>query len=259
MKIGGFGRIADYESIKAAGFDYAELDLPEIEELSEEAFAEFAEKVKTIGFPVLTGSRALPIATPWFFTDSFSMDTYHSYMEKACSRAALLGIKKIIIGNGKARWLLDRKSIKKEQNFINLLSLFADCCEKNGIEMILEPLGPDYSNYINTLPEAVRVCKEAGNPNLFTMADLRHLYRGGESYEDIVTCSSFLKHVHIDYPLTFPDRPFPTPNDGFNYAPFLDAVKRAGYDDTLTIEADTPADWNTAYNQAKLVLEALPV
>ena len=34
MKIGGFGRIADYEKIKAAGFDYAELELPEIEELS---------------------------------------------------------------------------------------------------------------------------------------------------------------------------------------------------------------------------------
>ena len=76
MKIGGFGHIADYERIAAAGFDYAELDLPEIEELSDEAFEAFCAKLKEVGFPVLTGSRALPIAAPWFFTEDFSMEAY---------------------------------------------------------------------------------------------------------------------------------------------------------------------------------------
>ena len=27
MRLGGFGRIADYDNIRQAGFDYAELDL----------------------------------------------------------------------------------------------------------------------------------------------------------------------------------------------------------------------------------------
>ena len=121
--------------------------------------------------------------------------------------------------------------------------------------MILEPLGPDYSNYINTLPEAVRVIQAAENDNLFIMADLRHLYRGGEPYQDIVDCAPYLHHVHIDYPDTFPARPFPTPGDGFDYAPFLDAVKRAGYDDTLTIEADIPDDWKAAHDGLARVLE----
>lgn len=257
MKIGGFGRIADYEKIKAAGFDYAELDLPEIEELSNEAFEAFCEKVKQENFPVLTGARALPIAEPWFFTDRFSLEEYRDYMVKACARAKRLGIQKIIIGNGKARWLLDETSMQKESNFIELLSLFSKICGENGIEMILEPLGPDYSNYINTLPEAVRVVKAAGNDNLFIMADLRHLYRGGESFEDIVDCVDYLHHVHIDYPETFPARPFPTAEDGFDYALFLDAVKRSGYDDTLTIEADVPDNWNDAYQKAMKVLESV--
>ncbi len=34
MKLGGFGRIADYDHIQQVGFDYAELDIPEIEALS---------------------------------------------------------------------------------------------------------------------------------------------------------------------------------------------------------------------------------
>lgn len=257
MKLGGFGRIADYDAIRAAGFDYAELDLPELEELSDEAFEAFREKVEKTGFPVLTGARALPIAEPWFFTKNYSLDAWRGYMAHACERAARLGIQKIIIGNGKARWLLDETSIQKERNFLDLLRLFSAYCKDYGMEMILEPLGPDYSNYINTLPEAVRVVKAAGNDNLFIMADLRHLYRGGEAYEDIVDSASYLHHVHVDYPEVFPARPYPTPEDGFDYAPFLTAVKRAGYDDTLTIEADVPADWKTAHDQAVRVLEAV--
>ena len=45
MKFGGFGNIKDYQEIKAAGYDYAELDMPEIEELSEEDFNSFYEVV----------------------------------------------------------------------------------------------------------------------------------------------------------------------------------------------------------------------
>lgn len=257
MKLGGFGHIADYEAIQAAGFDYAELDLPEIEELSEEAFEAFCRKVREAGFPVLTGARALPLAAPWFFTDAYDPNEWRGYMERACERAARLGIKKIILGNGKARWLLDEHSIEKEQNFIDTLSAFASAAKKYGIEMILEPLGPDYSNYVNTLPEAVRVIHTAGNDNLFLMADLRHLWRGGESNADIPTCAEYLRHVHVDYPCVFPARPYPRTDDGFDYAPFLNAVKEAGYDDTLTIEADVPTDWKAAHDEAVRVLEAV--
>lgn len=257
MKLGGFGHLADYDAIRAAGFDYAELDLPEIEALPEEDFEAFLKKVQAAGFPVLTGARALPLAEPWFFTDAYDKNAWRGYMARACERAGRLGIQKIILGNGKARSLLDETSIQREQNFLDELSAFADYAAAQGIEMILEPLGPEYSNYINTLPEAVRVIRAAGNDNLFLMADLRHLYRGGESFEDIVSCAEYLRHVHVDYPGVWPARPYPTPEDDYDYAPFLEAVKRSGYDDTLTIEADVPEDWQSAHDRAVKVLEAV--
>jgi len=71
MKLGGFGFIADYEKISAAGYDYAELDMPEIEALSEEEFKRFREHVERLGFPVISGARILPVSTPLFFTDGF--------------------------------------------------------------------------------------------------------------------------------------------------------------------------------------------
>jgi sugar phosphate isomerase/epimerase len=254
MKLGGFGRIKDYEDIAKSGFDFAELDVPEIADLPENEFQAFLGKVKEIGFPVLTGSRALPLSDPWFFTDQYDKEKFRDFMDTACRRSAQLGIRKIILGNGKARYLLTEDSIKLENNFIETLRLYAEYADRYGIEMILEPLGPDYSNYLNTLPAAAEAVRKAGNPNLFIMADLRHLQLGNEPYEDIEKCARLVHHIHVDYPGTFPERYFPRTDDGFDYTPFLDEVKKIGYSDTLTIEADVPSDWKKAYADAYAVL-----
>ena len=64
MKFGGFGNVKDYRDIKQAGYDFAELDMPEIEELSDDDFASFVRVVKQENFPVLTGARILPVKEP---------------------------------------------------------------------------------------------------------------------------------------------------------------------------------------------------
>lgn len=255
MKLGGFGRIADYDNIRQAGFDYAELDVPEIEALPEAQFCAFCDKVHETGFPVPTGARALPIAEPWFFTDYFCVMDYKEYLEHACKRAKLLGMGRIIIGNGKARLLIDETSIRYESRFIDFMHMFAEIAGDHGVEVILEPLGPMYSNYINTLPEAVRIIHEVGMPNLFTMADLRHLVWAKEPLADIVAYADYVHHIHMDYPTSYPARSFPKAEDDFDYTEFLGAVKKSGYQGTLTIEADIPEDWKRAYIDAAAILK----
>ena len=254
MKLGGFGFIADYEKINAAGFDYAELDMPEIEGLSEERFGHFRNSVEKFGFPVLTGSRVLPIATPLFFVDGFAPMELKKYLIKTCKRAHTLGIRKVILGNGKARSLLSDEDIKKERVFIDFLHMLADITGNNGQKLILEPLSPKYSNYINTVPEAVRVINEVNMPNVFTMADLRHMVWSKESFRSLIDYADYIHHIHIDYPLSHPERNYPRADDDFDYSDFLMALKESKYDDTLTVEADIPEDWNNAHKQAIEVL-----
>lgn len=254
MKLGGFGRMADYKKIKKAGFDYAELDIPEIEALSAGEFEAFVGQVREEAFPVLSGARALPVADPWFFTDKFRMDEYKNYLENACKRAHILGITKIIIGNGKARWLTDEACKQKEGRFIDFMKMFAEIAGKNGLEVILEPLGPKYSNYINTIPEAVEVIKKVDMPNLYTMADLRHLIWSGEALEDISAYTSYIHHIHVDYPLAYPGRPFPRKADDYDYTAFLEELKKSGYRGDMTIEADIPDDWDKSWQEAVEVL-----
>ena len=92
-------------------------------------------------------------------------------------------------------------------------------------------------------------------PNLFTMADLRHLVWAKEPLADIVSYSAYVHHIHLDYPISYPERSFPNIDDDFDYKEFLDVIKESGYQGTLTIEADIPKDWKRAYRDAAAVLQ----
>lgn len=257
MKLGGFGFIADYKPIGQAGYDYAELDMPEIEALNDKEFGQLKDTVAATGFPVLTGARILPITAPTFFVDGFRPNELAPYLKKSCKRSASLGIRKVILGNGKARSLQSPEDIGKETVFFDLLRMMAEIAGENGQEMILEPLGPRYSNYINTLPEAVRVIEQISMPNLFTMADLRHMVWSDEPFRDLVDYAHYIHHIHVDYPTSYPERKYPAASDGYAYADFLQMLTESQYDDTLTIEAEVPKDWKKAFQNAMEVLGGL--
>ena len=257
MKLGGFGLIEHYESISAAGYDYAELDMPEIEALSNDAFVQFKDKTASVGLPVLIGARILPIAVPTFFIDGFKPSKLAPYLKHSSKRAAELGIKKVILGNGKARMLPNLASIKNEAAFLELLRMMSEISGENDQEMILEPLGPQYSNYINTLEEAVEIISRVNMKNLYIMADLRHMLWSKESLDDLSSFVNYVHHVHVDYPLSFPERGYPCAADDYDYSKFVNELIKSGYNDTLTIEADFPKDWKIARQGAIEVLQKL--
>ena len=257
MKLGGFGLMEHYTSMHAAGYDYAELDMPELEALGEEDFARFQDVVAATGLPVRAGARILPIVAPTFFVDSFRPARLAPYLKRSCKRAAQVGIGKVILGNGKARALQTPKDIKKEAVFLDFLRMLAEIAGEYGQELILEPLGPKYSNYINTIPEAVGVIERVGMPNLFTMADLRHMVWSEESLDDLTAYMRYIHHIHVDYPCSYPARGYPSTADDYDYSGFVKVVAASGYQDTLTIEADVPVDWKAAHSGAMQVLGEL--
>ena len=257
MKLGGFGFLKDYDAIRGAGYDYAELDMPEIAELGEEDFARFLSHVEETGFPIPTGARVLPIRDPYFFVEGCKEAELAPYLKASCARSAQLGTHTLLLGNGKARWLIDETSIQKEEIFFRFLRMLCEIAGEQGQQVLIEPLGPKYSNYINTLPEAARVIDAVNMPNLFTMADLRHMVWNKEPYENILRYRDIVKHIHVDYPLSYPERKYPNIKDDFDYAPFF--AQLGEYDGLLTIEADVPADWQQAGYDARKLLEIYSV
>ena len=253
IQLGGFGFIKDYDEIKRAGFDYAELDMPEIEALGDKEFDSFLAHVKETAFDIPNGARILPITEPTFFVPGFQVSSLEAYVRSSCTKCAKAGIKNILFGNGKARWLIDEDSLSREQVFVDFLRMLCDIAGGQGQRILIEPLGPKYSNYMNTVPEAARVIELTDRPNLFVMADLRHFVWSGESFDDLVKYRDIIKHIHVDFPLSWPERRWPKLGDGYNYQSFFDRLK--DYDGTLTIEADVPDDWQAAGKDARELLD----
>lgn len=254
MKLGAFGLIEDYEAISRAGYDFAELDMPEIEALDDKQYGEFKELVDKIGLPIIIGSRLFPVSEPLFFKKEFSPLQLKEYIISTCKKSAGIGIKKIIMGNGKARLLLSEEDRKREQVIVDLIRMVCEIAGENGQDFILEPLGPCYSNYLNLLPEAVEMIQKANMRNAFIMADIRHMVGNKESFDHLVTCRKYIHHIHVDYPNSFPERKYPCVEDDYDYMPFFRKIKESGYDDTLTVEADRPSNWDKAHLDIKGVL-----
>ena len=253
MKLGGFGFLKDFDEIRRAGFDYAELDMPEIEALSEQDYDAFRAHVEETAFPIPTGARILPVTEPLFFVPGFKEAELAPYLKSTCERSARLGVRAILFGNGKARWLIDDDSIQGEQVFVSFLRMLCEIAGEREQQILIEPLGPKYSNYINTLPEAARVIQLVDMPNLFAMADIRHFVWSKEPFEDIVKYGEIVRHIHVDYPLSYPERRYPNVRDGYDYAPFFAQLR--DYDGALTVEADIPTNWLSAGKDARELLK----
>ena len=69
-----------------------------------------------------------------------------------------------------------------------------------------------------------------------TMCDLRHMVSNGEDMDEIYCYRNYILHAHIDFPLGSM-RLFPQKEDGYDYIPYLKALKKAECSDLLTIEA----------------------
>lgn len=240
MKLSCFGTLNDIDDIAAAGYDCAELQIKEIVELSEEEFRVAVRKVRSAGITCEVFDNPVPLNVSITSPD-FDFDYYTEYLEKGAYRAAELGARYYVFGNGRSRSLPVEGDIKgAQERLLDFLHILCDIAAKYNITVLLEPLATYLTNWINTIPEAVEFINNFGRYNLKTMCDLRYLFPMNRDVEDIATYEKYIKHIHIDNPLSpFPQRLIPTLEDGFDYGPFINVLKKICYKEIISIEANT--------------------
>lgn len=243
MKFGCFGFIRHIPLIERAGFDTAELDFCEIAALSEEDFRQVLQQSKESSLDYSVFSGLIPL-TERFHSESFDRAYWLEHIRNGTERVSQLGASMIPFGAGKCRSIpdgcTDRNAAKER-----ILGLISDICgilKPYGITLVIEPLGPANSNYINYLAEAVQFVSVLNLPNCKTMCDLRHMHKLGEDMDEIVKYRDSVLHAHIDYP-EGEKRFFPKITDGFDYAPYFRALSKAGYGGILSIEATAYTDF----------------
>ncbi|MBN2051698.1 MAG: sugar phosphate isomerase/epimerase [Spirochaetales bacterium] len=174
----------------------------------------------------------------------FNIYVWTEYLKKAVRSAAAQGCEKLTWSDGRARILpLEGDvSLVKEQ-VLQFLYLLCEIAENFGITVLVEPLGPRRTNFLNSMEEMADFLPLVGKENLSSMISLRELSEIGLKTEEFERYARLITHVQMENPLVQDGRRLaPRRNDSYDYVPFLRALRRIGYKMLITLPEDADVD-----------------
>ena len=216
------------------GYDYVELPLAQMMDLSDQAFSKLHQNIQDI--PVEACNNFFP-ARLRLTGPEVHQERILEYVKKATWRAAQLEVKIIVLGSAGAKNIPKNFPYEKaEEQFIILLHSLQDIVAPLGITIVLEPLNKTESNFINNIPEALTIMHQVNCSQIKVLADYYHMRMEDEDLGALSQTESDLRHVHI---AAKNGRLFPKENDGEDYPTFFRALKDIGYQGRVSIEAYT--------------------
>lgn len=237
MKIGVCTNV-DTERMKLAkeiGYDFVETNSENLVKASDEAI----EEMKNSGIPILSSNCFIGLRL--FGEERASDEEIDNYLAKLFARASYLGIECLVFGSSRARKKPDDMSLEevKAQTVDFLKRFVVPNCEKYNIKIAIEPLRKEECNWLNLVENGAEIAEAVGSPYINVLCDVKHMYSGNDSFENITKYADKLIHAHTSNPLgdETHKRIYPALNDEFNQDAFILPVKKAGIE-TIAIEAD---------------------
>ena len=137
------------------------------------------------------------------------------------------------------------------------MRMLADIAATRGITVLIEPLGPQVSNVVLSIPEAIAYAQEIDRPNLGTFLDYRWFVDRKHPFKLIEEYGPYIQHVHIDNPVSpFPKRVIPRLDDGHDYSNLFNALEKINYQGIISVEANTFSDFDQDLCDAIAFFEA---
>lgn len=162
------------------------------------------------------------------------MAALEAYVRVACERAGAAGVEVIVFGSGGARRIPDGfERDRAHDQIVEFCRMLGPVAEESGVTIAVEPLSAKDCNVLTTVGESAALVREVGHPAVRLLVDFYHWARDGDSAADIVAAGDLLVHTHV---ATVPGR-MPPGAEECDLAPFFRALKEAGYDGRVSIEA----------------------
>jgi sugar phosphate isomerase/epimerase len=237
-----FGICAPYREVATLGmcpFDYLEENVQRflIPERPQEDFEAAWLEARKLTIPIEAANSFLPANIPMVATPTQSVHTQRleHYVKTALERAEQVGIRVIVFGSGAARAYPPGYSRADAiQQIGEHLSRWSDWAQNHGVMIVLEPLGYEETNTLNTVAEAGALVAKLNKPGARLLADVYHMACNNESPEDILLRPSLLSHVHV---AEKQERAAPG-RYGEDFRPSFSALHQAGYDRRISIECN---------------------
>ncbi len=254
MKIGFCGSIDQAAAIKSWGYDYVELALAPLAQLTEDEFGQARDRLEASDLPCLACNIFLPgnIKVTGPLADPTKSA---AYLDTALARAAQLGAEVIVFGSGGARNIpAGFAPAKARQQLRDFARLAAQKAARHSLTIVMEPLNSTESNIINRVSEALLLALAVDEANFKVLVDSYHMELEKENLQVLQLAGPDLCHVHISSLL---GRAIPVAADKNNLAPFLTALKNIGYQGNLSIEARARDDQSAEAKEAVQLIRSL--
>ena len=223
-----------FAAMKAAGFDYGEMNLTALSAMSDEEYDRVRREVEESGMAAEAFNCFFP-GTVRLTGDGVDFAAMEAYAHRALKRAALLGGKIAVLGSGGARRVPDGfdRGVAGAQ-FLRVLQICGGAAAANGMTLALEPLNRDETNLVTTAEEGAAYVRTANIPAVRLLVDLYHLFRENEPLSHITDAADLLVHVHLARPNR--DRKMPEAEDLDTLRAWAETLSAAGYTGRLSLE-----------------------
>lgn len=242
-----FGTCVGFDKLESAaklGYNYLESNLGHIKSLGKQELRETKAMLENFGAKLEAANCFFP-GEIHLAGEEASIEEIREYTRRAFDNAVFLGIKTCVLGSGRSRSVPDGFDREKglEQIYSALRVIDSEAGE-HGIRVAIEPLNRLETNVFTTVRESTDICRALGFKNISVLADIYHMVMEKEDFSALSYAGDRLIHIHFSNPTAKDSqngrmkRIFPAEGDGYDYAPFVNVVKEAGYDGRMSIEAN---------------------
>jgi len=219
----------------AAGFDYVELPAralepeghhgPAIRAISR-ALARSRRSVKVEVFSSLL-PEDLVVVGP-----AIDRERLERYMRQVFTAMWALGGMQVALGMGAARRVPEGFAHDQAKlQFAELLTFIVAQADRNGLDLVLNPLNRAETNLLNTLDDCRRFIAAHKLDQVGLLADSYHLLAEEEPLSIVAECGQLISHVHVA------DSDYLPPGQGdFDFAPFFASLRAIGYDARMSLK-----------------------
>ena len=236
--------LAQLDQAAADGFEFVQPSRDLVAGLDEESFLRLKAAVANRGVPFQVSAVPLPEEVR-VTQRGFNLYVWTEHLKRSVQRLAQLGCRKLVWSNGRARVLpVEGESATSKEQLLQFLFMLCDLAAGFGISVLIEPLGPRRTNFLNSMKEVADFLPRVRKDNLLSLISLRELGPIGLSLADFAKYQHLIAHVQMENPQTAEGpRICPRPDDGYDYKPFLQALKAADYSGAICLPEDSDAAW----------------
>jgi len=233
-------RLPELESAARDGFTTVQLNANDFVELDEQGFEGIRSTLKSTGLSAEVCTVPLPPEVR-VTEKGFNLYIWTEHVKKGIRMASGLGCRELIWSDGRARVLpWEGEVIGLKEQLLQFLWILCDTCGQYEMRLLIEPLGPRRTNFLNTMGETSDFIQMVKKENVAALISLRELSEIGLDEAGLRRFGNLIAHVQMENPMhTDGARVCPLPGDGYDYRPFIRILREIDYEGIITLPPDS--------------------